>query len=222
MNKTATILGATGLIGSHVLEFLKKNSDYDEIRVVSRRPLSIDHPKVNVVVIDFSDMSQFEEAIKGSDVVFCAIGTTQKKVKGDNEKYKSIDYDIPVNAATFCLKHNCEQFLLVSSVGADPSKKGFYLKLKGKVEEAIKSKVNEKTGFTSLSIFRPSLLLGNRSENRFGEGVMQFVGKAFKFLTPQNFKPIYGEEVAKSMVNAARNSKKGIAVYHYNEMKELN
>ena len=221
MKTTATILGATGLIGGHILDILKNESTYDEVRIVVRRPIEIEHPKVKVVVIDFEDVAQFKAAIEGSTVVFCAIGTTQKKVKGDKKLYRKIDFDIPVNAAQHCVKYGCKQFLIVSSLSADSKKSGFYLKLKGEVEDALKEKVHSPVGLDSLSIFRPSLLLGDRSDNRFAEGIMQFFGKVLKFLTPKNAKPIEGSTVAKAMVEVAKLDKKGVEVYHYQEMKDV-
>ncbi|HLV42858.1 MAG TPA: NAD(P)H-binding protein [Brumimicrobium sp.] len=221
MKRTATLLGATGLIGSHILAFLKDDSTFDEVRVVVRRPMKISHPKVKVVVIDFADELQFKAAMEGSDVGFCAVGTTQKKVKGDKKLYRTIDYDIPVNAAKHAIKYGCKQFLIVSSFGADSSKKGFYLKLKGEVEDALIAKMHPTVGFDSLSIFRPSLLLGNRSESRTAEDIGQFFSKVLKFLMPGNIKPIEGKKVAQAMVEAAKLNKKGVTVYHYQEMKEL-
>ncbi|RYM35657.1 NAD-dependent epimerase/dehydratase family protein [Brumimicrobium glaciale] len=221
MKRTATLLGATGLIGGHILDFLKKDSAFDEVRIIVRRPLKIDHPKVKVVVIDFEDEAQFKSAMEGSDVVFCAIGTTQKKVKGDKKLYRTIDFDIPVNAAKHSIKYGCKQFLIVSSLGADSKKKGFYLKLKGEVEDALKEKVHSPVGFDSLSIFRPSLLLGDRSESRIAEGIGQFFSKALKFLIPGNYKPIEGKDVAKAMVEVAKLDKKGVEIYHYEEMEGL-
>lgn len=221
MKTTATILGATGLIGGHLLEQLKNDAAFNEVRVISRRPLEIDHPKVKVVVIDFEDDLQFRAAMEGTDVVFCAIGTTQKKVKGDKKLYRKIDFDIPVNAAKHSIKYGCKQFLIVSSLGADSKKSGFYLKLKGEVEDALKEKVHSPVGFDSLSIFRPSLLLGERSESRFLEGIGQFFGKALKFLMPGNSKPIEGKNVAKAMIEVAKLNKKGVELYHYEEMERF-
>ncbi|WP_417265097.1 NAD(P)H-binding protein [Brumimicrobium sp.] len=221
MKRTATLLGATGLIGGHILELLQNDSYFEEVRVIVRRPLEIAHPKVKVVVIDFADEFQFKAAMEGSDLVFCAIGTTQKKVKGDKKLYRSIDFDIPINAAKHSIKYGCKQFLIVSSLGADSSKRGFYLKLKGEVEEALIAKMHPTVGFHSLSIFRPSLLLGDRKEKRLAEDIGQFFGKVLKFLMPGKSKPIEGENVAKAMVAAAKLNKKGVEIYHYKEMKEL-
>jgi len=221
MKTTATLLGMTGLIGGHILEFLKEDPAFDEVKVIARRPLKIEHPKVKVEVIDFSDMTQFENAMVGSDIVFSAIGTTQKKVKGDKAAYRKVDFDIPVNAAKFGLKSGCKKFLLVSSIGADSSKSGFYLKLKGEVEDTLTELSKKSEGIESLSIFRPSLLLGNRSETRIAEGIGQSLSKALSFLFPSNMKPIEGQDVAKAMVEAAKLNKKGVEVYHYAEIKAL-
>ena len=221
MKTTATLLGATGLIGGYVLDFLKNDSAFDEVRVVVRRPLKTDNPKVKVVVIDFEDESQFKSAMEGSDVVFCALGTTQKKVKGDKKLYRKIDFDIPVNAAKHGIKYGCKQFLIVSSIGADSKKRGFYVKLKGEVEDALKAKVHATVGFDSLSIFRPSLLLGDRPDSRLAEGIGQFLGKILKFIMPNNTKPIEGENVAKAIVEVAKLNKKGAEVYNFEEMKEF-
>lgn len=100
--RTATVIGATGLIGSHLVELLQDDPYFSTIVVLSRRPVSFDHPNVQLLVIDFADTVAFKTAIAGSDAVFCAVGTTQKKVKGDKAAYRKVDYDIPVNAARFC------------------------------------------------------------------------------------------------------------------------
>jgi len=221
MTKKATLLGATGLIGGHILNTLQKDNAFDEIKVIVRRPLEIEDPKVKVVVIDFEDKAQFEEAMKGSDVVFSAIGTTQKKVKGDKEAYRKIDYDITVNAAKFSLKHGCKQLLVVSSIGADSSKKGFYLKLKGEVEDALTELAKKEDGFKSLSIFRPSLLLGDRGETRILEGIGLFFGRTLSFLFPKDYKPIEGKKVAEAMVEVAKRDVKGVEVYKYEGMKNF-
>jgi uncharacterized protein YbjT (DUF2867 family) len=221
MKSTAILLGATGLIGGHILDALKSDVSFDTIKVIVRRPFKVDHPKVKVEVIDFEDANQFELAMQGGDVIFSAIGTTQKKVKGDKEKYRKIDFDITVNAAKFGSKGGCKQFLVVSSVGADSSKSGFYLKLKGEVEDALIDLSQKEDGIESLSIFRPSLLLGERSETRIAESIGQFFSKALSFLFPKNMKPIKGKTVAQAMVEEAKLNKKGVEVYYYQEMKDL-
>jgi uncharacterized protein YbjT (DUF2867 family) len=130
--KTVTVIGATGLIGGHLVRLLQAESSIETIRIPVRRPVSISGPKLAINLIDFADPESFKLAIDGSDAVFCAVGTTQKKVKGDKEAYRKVDYDIPVHAARFCAETGCQHFLLVSSVGANSSSSNFYLKLKGR------------------------------------------------------------------------------------------
>lgn len=220
MKRTASLLGATGLIGGHILNYLKEDAYFDEIKVIVRRPFEIDHPKVKVEIIDFENQQEYRNALQGSDIVFCAIGTTQKKVKGDKDAYRKVDFDIPVNAAKLGSEQGIKKFLIVSSLGADSSKSGFYLKLKGEVEDALIEQMKNAKEQQQLSIFRPSLLLGERSEQRFAEDIGQFFSKILKFLMPGKTKPIEAKNVAKAMVEVAKENKKGVEIYHYKEMME--
>jgi uncharacterized protein YbjT (DUF2867 family) len=214
--KTATVIGATGLIGSHLVELLRNDDYYKTIRVLLRRPGNYDDPKIRMVVIDFSDPVSFKSAIAGSDAVFCAVGTTQKKVKGDKAAYRMVDYDIPVNAAQFCAETGCQHFLVVSSVGADSKTGNFYLKLKGEVEDRLKS-----IDIPSVSVFRPSILLGDRKEFRFFEIIAKGLSEFFSFLFPSIYKPIKAHTVAKAMITASRSGNSGFQIFHYKEMKKL-
>lgn len=216
MSRTAALIGATGLIGSHLMEQLQNDPYYSQIKIIVRRPLAIDSPKMQVVVIDFSDYQAFHQAIAGSDVVFCAVGTTQKKVKGDKAAYRKVDYDIPVNAAKICAASGVSQFLLVSAVGANSGSGNFYLKLKGEVEDAI-----NKWHIPSVSVFRPSMLLGKRAEFRFAERLSQAPMKLLSFLIPSKYKPIEAHDVAKAMIAASKSGRPGFKVYHFNEMMQL-
>lgn len=178
---TATLIGATGLIGSHLLELLLADDKFGTVRILVRRPFELNHPKLEKKLVDFSDMESYRLALEGSDVIFCAIGTTQKKVKGDKEAYRKVDFDIPVNAARLGKLCGCETFVLVSSVGASSKSNNFYLKLKGEVEDAVNA-----CGITHLHIVRPSLLLGKRKEYRFGERIAQAVMPVISFYCQRN------------------------------------
>ena len=216
---TVTIIGATGLVGTYLTDLLKEDSSVNDIRLVTRRPVTDLHPKLEVRVIDFTNKEAFRAAIAGSQVLFCAVGTTQQKVKGDKEAYRKIDFDIPVHAASFCKETGCRQFLLVSSVGANAASSNFYLKLKGEVEESIRA-----VGIDSFSVFRPSILLGSRSESRPAEKIGQVLTQAFSPLLLgwfSKYKPVHASVVAKAMVQAARQAKDGFHVYHYNDMQAL-
>lgn len=216
IQKTATIIGSTGLIGSKLVDLLLKTDHYDVIRVIVRRRVGFSDPSVKVVVIDFSDDESFRSAIAGSNAVFCAVGTTQKKVKGDKAAYYKVDYDIPVRAARFCEETGCNVFLIVSSVGADSKSRNFYLKLKGEVEDKL-----EESKITSVSVFRPSMLLGKREEFRFGEEVAKAISAPLSFLFPSKYRPVKAECVAKAMIAASMKKMPGFHIYHFNEMKNM-
>jgi uncharacterized protein YbjT (DUF2867 family) len=215
-SQTVTIIGSTGLIGGLLLEILKADPAYDVIKVIVRRPVSFNHPKVKVNIIDFTDGASYRNAIAGSDAVFCAVGTTNRKVNGDKAAYRKIDFDIPVDAARYCEETGCGRYLLVSSVGASSSSGNFYLKLKGEVEDAI-----SQMSINSISIFRPSFLIGERPEIREGEKLAKLVSTNLSFLFPSRFKPIQAYDVARSMVAASVENIPGIRIYQYSEMKNL-
>jgi uncharacterized protein YbjT (DUF2867 family) len=214
--RTAALIGATGLIGSHLLKCLQDDDDFKTIRLLVRRPVPFNHPKVRVLVIDFADEAAFKAGIAGCGAVFCAVGTTNKKVKGDKVAYRKVDYDIPVNAARFCVEMGCPHFLLVSSVGASSKGENFYIKLKGEVEDQVRN-----LSIPSVSIFRPSMLLGKRPESRPLEAIAQVMMKPMSTLFPSQYKPIAAEDVAKAMIAACTQDKLGFHIYHFKEMKSL-
>jgi uncharacterized protein YbjT (DUF2867 family) len=155
-------------------------------------------------------------AMNDCDAVFCAIGTTNKKVKGDKDAYRKVDYDIPVNAARYCAMLGCRVFVLVSSVGANSQSKNFYLRLKGEVEDKMKE-----SGLETVHIMQPSLLLGDRKEARSGEKIGKLVMGSLSFLIPSRYKPVHGKTVAKAMLSASRQRKPGFFVYAYREMMAI-
>ncbi len=217
--KIATIVGATGLIGNYLLLQLIQDEGFDIIRLLVRRPFKNENSKVEVKLIDFNDHESFKLGIDGSNVVFCAVGTTQKKAKGDKEAYRKIDHDIPVNAARFCKETGCDKFLFVSSVGADVKSQNFYLQLKGEVEDEIK-----KMQLETVSVFRPSILLGDRKESRPGERIGQIAMQTFSFILINNlrrYKPIHAKDVAAAMIFAAKQQKPGFRIYEYDELIKM-
>lgn len=214
MSKTATLAGATGLIGNHLLEMLLEDDYYDHVRTLIRRPLNITHPKLEKKLVDFGDADSLLVAIDGSDVVFCTVGTTQQRVKGDKEAYRKVDYDIATNLARFCKMTGCEKFVLVSSAGANPKSRNFYLKLKGEVEESVRS-----SGVNSIHIMRPSMLLGDRKEFRFGELMGKLLMPVFSFMLPPPYKPIHAKTVARAMLEVSKKNEKGVFFHEYAQMR---
>ncbi len=213
---TAAIIGATGLIGGHLAELLSKDEHFTTIRLITRRAPETVPAGAEVVVIDFDDQDAFRSAIAGSDAVFCAVGTTRKKVKGDMDAYRKVDHDIPVNAARHCSETGCRHYSLVSSVGASAKSSNFYLKFKGEAEEAIAG-----MGIPSVSVFRPSMLMGKRNEFRLAEEISKIFAPPLSFLFPAKYRPVKGHDVAQAMIAAAKREEKGFRVCHFDEIRAL-
>ncbi len=209
---TAALIGATGLIGSHILEQLKEDATYGEVRVLVRRSFEVSHSKIKVIELNFDDMLTLEASLQGVDAVFCAIGTTRSKTP-DLSAYRKIDVDIPVNIARLSEKTGVKSFQLVSSVGANSLKSNFYLKMKGLVEDEV-----QKLNIPSISIFRPSLLLGKRNPPRIAEQVSAVLMRPLHFLIPSHYKPVEAMQVAKAMICASKNQHRGNSILHFKEI----
>ncbi len=161
-NRTALIVGATGLIGGYCLQTLLENQIYSEVTALVRKPILKTHRKLKTVVTKFDDNLEHELSNIQADDVYCCLGTTIKKA-GSQEAFTKIDHTLVVTVAELMQKQGSEQFLVISSMGSDSKSKIFYNRTKGEMEEAL-----QEIGFPCLRIFRPSLLLGKREEFRLG------------------------------------------------------
>ena len=214
--KTALLFGSSGLIGGQLLNNLIQNNDYNKIKIFVRSEPEIKDSKIEIIKTDFNNLKNHVEDIKGDDCFFC-IGTTKQNSPDKNE-YKRIERDMPVEIAEIAKANSVNSFVYVSSGFADPKNSGAYLRYKGEVEEGLK-----KLNFTKLGIVRPSFLLGNRKEKRFGEKIGIFL---FKLLSPlflgplKKMKPIHSEKVAKAMIKISNGEFKH-HVFESNEIVEL-
>jgi uncharacterized protein YbjT (DUF2867 family) len=204
--KTALIVGATGLIGKQVLQLLLSDSHYHKIVTITRKPLDITHQKHENIIVDFDKLSACGSSLKTDDV-FCCLGTTIRIAK-TKEAFRKVDFDYPVEVARLAKKFGVEQYLLVSALGADKHSKIFYNRVKGEVEDAI-----TQVGFRTLHIFRPSLLLGKREEERAGEGAATVFFKLFGFLVPRKYKAIDSAKVARAMLDNAKSGEAGVFIH---------
>lgn len=212
--KTALILGATGLIGSHVLEHLLADNRYEKVICIGRNTLNISHQKLTQQTGDIFEMERFKSAFQESTDLFVAIGTTRAKTP-DKTLYEKIDLGIPVAAAKLAENCGVTNIAVVSSMGADANSRIFYSSLKGKMEAAFLA-----LSADNVNIVRPSLLLGERVEHRAGESIGAFIMTKLDFLVPEKHKAIEGETVAQAMVyltNQAHEKK----IWLNNELKEL-
>lgn len=216
-HKTAILFGATGLVGGYCLDFLLQHKAYHKVVVFTRRKLRKEHDKLVQHVIDFDKLPQYRNLIKGNDL-YISLGTTMAKA-GSRKAFFKVDYTYAYQAARMAADNGVGQLLLVSSVGADRNSMFFYSKVKGLLEDAVK-----KMGFWAVHIFRPSVLLGERNENRWGEKLAGQLGKGIDYLTGgmlTKYRPIEAEVVAKAMVNAAQRLEKGIFTYPSHYLQEL-
>lgn len=205
--KKAILLGASGLVGNELLHLLIHDNYFTHIHILSRKPLSIQHTKVTVECIDFLDGTSLEAAITECDTVFCCIGTTQKQVQGNKHRYRDIDYGIPIRVAQVCKQKHINHFSLVSSIGANSTSSNFYLHLKGETEQAL-----QQFPIPSIAIFRPSMLLGNRTQSRPAETISKYIMQAISWLIPATYKPIHARKVAYSMLWYAKQKLLGVQI----------
>ncbi|GAB1444540.1 MAG: oxidoreductase [Cyclobacteriaceae bacterium] len=204
--KIALLAGGTGLIGSQLLQLLVENDAYSTIKCLTRRELPLTHNKIEVIQTDGSNLDTLAPSLAADDV-FCCLGTTIKKAK-TKEAFRRIDFDYPRHLANLSKAAGAKQFLLISALGANPSSSVFYNKVKGEVEETIAA-----IGFDAYHIFRPSLLLGPRPEERSGEDTAKLFFKLFEFLIPVKYKAIDSSKVARAMISMANKNGRGIFVY---------
>ncbi len=217
MNKTALVLGTSGLVGSQLLTLLLNSPAYTQVVLFNRKPSTIKHPKIKEFVVDFNQPLSYEKEIQG-DVVFCCIGSTKAKTPNPAD-YRKVDYDIPLLFAQEGYKNGVQAFHLVSSLGANINAGNSYLKLKGEVEDAIK-----KVNLNSLYIYQPSFLMGNRLENRSLE---KFASFFIKLINPllmgslKKYRGIQAQTVAQAMLNTSLISATGIHTYTSDKIKNL-
>ncbi len=216
--KSVVVAGASGLIGSSLMEQLIKDVSISKIVVLSRRNMEFACNKVQVEVVDFSNPLPLIGKVEHADVLFCCVGTTMKKA-GSQSAFRDVDYWIPVHLAEMAMKAGIKKYIVISSLGADPESTNFYLRTKGEMERDISIKFQ----FKKLAFLRPSLLLGPRQEFRFIEKVGQLLMYVFSFLMIgrlQKYKPVHGFTVAKAMISIS-NSLNNQKVYESAELHWL-
>lgn len=215
------ILGATGLVGSLLLKKLLSDDSYEQVTSITRKPLGFNHEKLNSLVGDLSDLDKISSETKAfnCDAVFCCLGTTIKAA-GSKEAFKRVDFELPIMAAKILLECNPKgQFHIISALGADASSKVFYNQVKGEVEDALKNLNLEK-----LVIYRPSLILGNRIQNRpmeqLGQVLARFWDPFLKVIAP-GIAGVEASKIAEIMVLKSKKDFQGTAIIESDEIKLL-
>lgn len=201
----ALVLGGSGLIGGLLLRRLLDSGMYKKVIAISRQRLPLAHSRLENIVDDMSKLADVMQPLAPADV-FCCLGTTMK-VAGSEQKFRHVDYELPVIAAECARKNGAQHFLVVSAIGANARSPFFYNRVKGELEAELK-----RLGFANLTIMQPSLLLGNREEQRALEKIS---GQIFGFLKPvmvgglANIAPIDAQSVANKMFDEAMHVRSG-------------
>ncbi|MDB5033786.1 MAG: oxidoreductase [Chlorobi bacterium] len=207
--RTALIVGATGLVGRNCLEILLATGRYSGVTALARRELPVKHPRLIVHVIDFDRLEESRALLKADDI-FCCLGTTIKAA-GSREAFRKVDYSYPLDVARISREEGAGQFLLVSSSGASATSSIFYSRVKGELEEAIRA-----LRYPSAGIFRPSLILGDRGEFRLGEKIATAIMKVVGPLlvgSLRKYRGIQARDIARSMVAIAERNLPGFTIY---------
>lgn len=215
--KTAILFGASGLVGRFCLDFLLASTAYNKVLIFGRKSLGIEDEQLEEHLIDFEKLSDYQDLIKGDDL-YCCMGTTMKKA-GSEAAFRRVDYTYTHQVAELAAKNKVNQLLLVSAIGADKDSLFFYNRVKGELEEEVK-----RMPFWAVHIFQPSLLLGERNENRWGEALAQRLGRGIDRLTGgllTKYRPVEADVVAKAMIIAAQQLEKGVRVYSSSVLQEL-
>lgn len=200
--KTAWIAGASGLVGSFTLRGLLESPEYSRVIALGRRELALQHPKLLQSRVDFAVL----DPMRGVSDVYCCLGTTIREA-GSREAFRRVDHGFVLSLAEAAVHSGASQFLVVSSVGADPQSKSFYLRVKGEVERDL-----AQWPFSALHIFRPSLLLGPRGKVRPGEmagAMLSRLGGPLLRGKLARYRPISAATVAAAMLRAGAEGRPG-------------
>ncbi|MBC9208216.1 NAD(P)H-binding protein [Roseomonas aerophila] len=189
------LVGSTGLVGQHVLELALADPRVIQVVALARRPLP-EHPKLVAPIVDFERLPE-DAAWWGADAVICALGTTIRAA-GSREAFSRVDKDYPLAVGRLALRHGAECYVLNSAMGADPSSRFFYNRVKGELERELGA-----LGYRSLVLARPGLIGGQRQQARPGERVASLVLSALAPVLPRRLRINPAGRIARAMLDAA-------------------
>lgn len=204
MAKSAIVIGATGVVGRALVEQLADAPHICSVASLTRRPVDYHNDKITNHVIDFENLTEFSDLFQG-DLMFSCLGTTRRQA-GSIAAQRVVDHDYQLQGATVAASNGVQHYLLVSSSGACSCSASPYLKMKGELENAV-----EKLPFKRISIFQPSLLLGDRPETRPAEAAGALILPTLcKLPLLKKYRPIRGDQVAAKMVSVSNSEGQGL------------
>lgn len=213
----ALVLGASGLVGSELLNLLLKDEKVTEVKIIVRTTLPIKNAKLEQIIADYSSIENMYERLK-TQIVFSCIGSTNNKTP-KKEDYYEVDHDYPLLVAKLCLENGAEGFHLISSLGANSNSSNFYLKMKGETEDELKA-----LSYPRIHIYQPSLLSGKRKEYRLFENIYNYISLIINPLmigSLRKYRSIPSKTVAKAMYKMALNNTEGTFIYSSEKIKEI-
>jgi uncharacterized protein YbjT (DUF2867 family) len=194
MTRIANVIGASGLVGQQVLAQLLGNPEFSKVRIFVRRKTGLTHPKLEEQLIDFDQPETWKQLVQG-EVLFSTMGTTIKTAKTKENQYR-VDFTYQYEFAKAAAGNGVGVYVLVSSMGADPKSSVFYSKMKGELEEAV-----ARLAFRKLIVIRPSILDGDRKEQRSGEKIGLVISRFITKYVLKKYKPTPVDVLARKMIS---------------------
>ncbi len=226
--RSILLAGATGLIGVELLARLLRDDGFDgRVIAPTRRPIGLNHPKLINLVVDATNRSDEtminilrEAGVEQLDAYACCLGSTIRKA-GSRAMFAAVDHNLVLRWGRIAASFGARHALLVSSVGADPGSRNFYLRVKGETEHDL-----TQLDFTRVDLMRPGQLLGAREESRPMEALAQIAARAYSRLltgTLSCYRGIAAADVADAMTAliVTPAPERGVRIHHYDQMREL-
>lgn len=202
--KQLMLVGATGLVGSHVLQKALADPAVERVVAPTRKPLA-PHPRLLNPVVDFERLPEDAEWWR-VDAVVCTLGTTIR-VAGSQAAFYKVDHDHPLEVAYLARRHGARAFALNSALGADARARVFYSRTKGEIERDLQA-----VGYPSLTLVRPGLIGGQRQESRPMEQMAVLVSRAVQPLLPRRYRVVPAERIAHHLLQAVLAGAPGVHV----------
>ena len=211
------LAGSSGLVGRELLKLLLESDKIETVYSLVRKPSNLEHHKLKEIFFDFEDDSAYK-TLPSVGAIFCCLGTTIK-IAGSQAAFKKVDFEYPLLLAKSGLNNGAMAFHVITALGSDENSSIFYNKVKGQLQEALK-----KLNFGQLYIYQPSLLIGDRKENRPGEKIASLVMPLFEFFMVgpvKKYRSIHVTAVAKGILVTAENENKKLKIILSDEIQKL-
>ncbi len=198
------LVGATGLVGQAVLRQALADTRVTKVVAVTRNPLP-PQPRLENPQVDF-DALPVEAPWWKVDAGICTLGTTMRQA-GSHAAFRKVDVDYPLAVARLLRRHGAKSFAFNSSIGANPKSRAFYMRVKGEVEQRL-----IECGFPSLTLVRPSGILGPRESHRAWEARTIRVFHSLRPLLPRHYRVVSADKIAKALIEAAIAAPAGVQI----------